>query len=112
MTAATDSTSMTVFGFATRSGTRQAATLQTALEILPFAYFSLSGDISRAHRLCRVREEDWPRQACRGSDTQKVYLQLRRDVRDCLCFLLVVQVDVWVGKAGLLLPSSGTRRFC
>eukprot|EP00439_Symbiodinium_sp_Y106_P006633 s14528_g1.t1 len=47
--------------------------LQTALEILPFAYFSLSGDISRAHRLCRVREEDWPRQACRGSDPQKVY---------------------------------------
>ena len=42
------------------------ADLKASLESLPFATFSLSGDVSRAHRLIRVREADWPRQSCRA----------------------------------------------
>ena len=48
--------------------------LSVALEELPAAYFSLSGDISRAHRLVKVRRADWARQACRASRHDKVYL--------------------------------------
>ena len=38
------------------------ADLEEALHSLPFATFSLSGDVSRAHRLAKVREADWARQ--------------------------------------------------
>ena len=36
------------------------ADLEASLESLSFATFSLSGDLSRAHRLIWVREADWP----------------------------------------------------
>ena len=40
------------------------ADLEEALRFLPFATFSLSGDVSRARRLAKVREADWARQGC------------------------------------------------
>ena len=43
------------------------ADLEEAMRSLPFATFSLSGDVSRAHRLVKVREEDWARQGCRAA---------------------------------------------
>ena len=39
--------------------TPTGADLSTALEELPGAYFSITGDISRAHRLVLVRSADW-----------------------------------------------------
>ena len=50
------------------------ADLKAALESLPFATFSLSGDVSRAHRLIRVRETDWPRQSCRARKGGKIFV--------------------------------------
>ena len=50
------------------------ADLKVALEHLPGAYFSLSGDIARAHRLVRVRRQDWCRQACRSTATSMIFL--------------------------------------
>ena len=50
------------------------ADLEETLHSLPYATFSLSGDISRAHRLSKVREQDWPRQACRARKGGSVYL--------------------------------------
>ena len=48
--------------------------LEETLHSLPYAIFSLSGDISRAHRLSKVREQDWHRQACRARKRGSVYL--------------------------------------
>ena len=48
------------------------ADLKVALEQLPGAYFSLSGDIARAHRLVRVRRQDWCRQA--SAATSMIFL--------------------------------------
>ena len=50
------------------------ADLEEAMRSLPFATFSLSGDVSRAHRLVKVREEDWARQSCRARRHGDVYL--------------------------------------
>ena len=50
------------------------ADLEEALRSLPFATFSLSGDVSRAHRLVKVREADWARQGCRARRHGDVYL--------------------------------------
>ena len=50
------------------------ADLEEAMRSLPFATFSLSGDVSRAHRLVKVREEDWARQGCRARRHGDVYL--------------------------------------
>ena len=50
------------------------ADLRVALEQLPGAYFSLSGDIARAHRLVKVRRQDWARQACRAAATTMIFL--------------------------------------
>ena len=50
------------------------ADLEEAMQSLPFATFSLSGDVSRAHRLVKVREEDWARQSCRARRHGDVYL--------------------------------------
>ena len=54
--------------------TPTGADLSTALEELPGAYFSITGDISRAHRLVLVRSADWARQACRAYRKDRVYL--------------------------------------
>ena len=48
--------------------------LSMALEDLPGAYFSISGDISRAHRLVLIRKVDWARQACRARRGGKLFL--------------------------------------
>ena len=56
--------------------TPTGADLSTALEELPGAYFSITGDISRAHRLVLVRSADWARQACRAYRKDRVYLPL------------------------------------
>jgi hypothetical protein len=50
------------------------ADLKQSLQDLPDAYFSLSGDVSRAHRLIKVRRCDWHRQACRARDGPKIFL--------------------------------------
>ena len=50
------------------------ADLEEALHSLPFATFSLSGDVSRAHRLAKVREADWARQGCRARRHGDVFL--------------------------------------
>ena len=50
-----------------------AADLKASLESLPFTTFSLSGDVSRAHRLIRVREADWPRQSCRAQKGGSIF---------------------------------------
>ena len=50
------------------------ADLRVALEQLPGAYFSLSGDIARAHRLVKVRRQDWARQARRAAATSMIFL--------------------------------------
>ena len=54
--------------------TPTGADLSAALEELPGAYFSITGDISRAHRLVLVRAADWARQACRAYRKDRVYL--------------------------------------
>ena len=54
--------------------TPTGADLSTGLEELPGAYFSITGDISRAHRLVLVRSADWARQACRAYRKDRVYL--------------------------------------
>ena len=54
--------------------TPTGADLSAALEELPRAYFSITGDISRAHRLVLVRSADWARQACRAYRKDRVYL--------------------------------------
>ena len=48
--------------------------LSMALEDLPGAYFSISGDISRAHRLVLIRKVDWARQACRARRGGQLFL--------------------------------------
>ena len=48
--------------------------LTCALATLPYAFFSMSGDIARAHRLIRVRSSDWGFQACRARDPSRVFL--------------------------------------
>ena len=45
--------------------TPTAGDLQTVLQVLPGAWFGLTGDVARAHRLVRVAEEDWGLQACK-----------------------------------------------
>lgn len=45
--------------------TPTAGDLQTVLQLLPGAWFGLTGDVARAHRLVRVAEEDWGLQACK-----------------------------------------------
>ena len=47
--------------------------LTCALAMLP-AFFSMSGDIARAHRLIRVRSSNWGFQACRARDPSRVFL--------------------------------------
>lgn len=42
-----------------------AGDLRTLLQVLPGAFFALTGDVKRAHRLVRVAEQDWGLQACR-----------------------------------------------
>ncbi|CAE7908811.1 unnamed protein product [Symbiodinium microadriaticum] len=50
------------------------ADLKETLHSLPYATFSLSGDISRARRLSNASEQDWPKQACRARKRGSVYL--------------------------------------
>ena len=50
------------------------ADLRAALESLDRAFFSLSGDISRAHRLVKVRRQDWKHQACRADSGDRIFL--------------------------------------
>lgn len=45
--------------------TPTAGDLQTVLQALPGAWFGLSGDVARAHRLVRVAEADWGLLACK-----------------------------------------------
>ena len=42
-----------------------AGDVRTAMRVLQHAHFGLTGDVSRAHRLVKVAEEDWGLQACR-----------------------------------------------
>eukprot|EP00435_Cladocopium_sp_Y103_P017512 s3945_g4.t1 len=54
--------------------------IKAAMEVMNPATFVLAADVSRAHRLVRVRREDWGLQACRtgvnddGSSSSKVWL--------------------------------------
>ena len=93
--------------FATRSGTRRAATSRRLSRFFPSHTFLSAVNISRAHRLMPRQGGGLASTSLSRVGPPESILQLRRDVRDCLCFLLVVQVDVWVGKAGLLLPPAG-----
>ena len=49
------------------------ADVHAAVESMPYATFSICGDVKRAHRLAKVRESDWPRQACRARTAAAVY---------------------------------------
>jgi hypothetical protein len=42
-----------------------AGDLRTLLRLMPGAFFALTGDVKRAHRLVKVSEQDWGLQACR-----------------------------------------------
>ena len=35
------------------------------LRLMPGAFFALTGDVKRGHRLVKVSEQDWGLQACR-----------------------------------------------
>jgi len=48
------------------------------LEILPGAFFALSGDVKRAHRLVKVAREDWGLQACRSGARGPEWVWLNR----------------------------------
>ena len=42
-----------------------AGDLRTLLRLMPGAFFALTGDVKRAHRLVKMSEQDWGLQACR-----------------------------------------------
>ena len=42
-----------------------AGDLRRAMQTLPTAFFSLSGDVARAHRLVKIAKRDWKRLCCR-----------------------------------------------
>ena len=45
-----------------------AGDLRTLLRLMPGAFFALTGDVKRAHRLVKVSEQDWGLQACRTGE--------------------------------------------
>lgn len=47
-----------------------AGDLRQALQELGGATFALKGDVSRAHRLVKVRDADWGEQACRARENR------------------------------------------
>ena len=53
-----------------------AGDLRTAIMILPRAFFGLTGDVKRAHRLVKLAEEDWGYTACRTGAQSKDMLWL------------------------------------
>ena len=88
--------------------TPTGADLSTALEELPGAYFSITGDISRAHRLVLVRSVDWARQACRAYRKDRVYLNAVGTFGHSLGIVLVVPLVFWLRSASLLCTWPGS----
>ena len=69
------------------------------LHSLPYATFSLSRDIRRAHRLTKVREQDWPKQGSKVEPVSFVCMLARMVPFNERCW------SIWHYKRQLLVVS-------
>ena len=96
-----------------------AGDLRRAVQVLPSAFFVLTGDVARANRLVRVAKRDWKHQCCKtgikGDDVIWVNCVGTFGVSSVAILAQVVRVCHCVGSSGLArvtaVPSDGILVF-